>query len=496
MIHAELSDSPFAGLRVAFSTLGCKVNSSEAESFMSQFLTRGYTIVPFDDAADIYVVNTCTVTTIADRKSRQEIRRAGRANPLALVAATGCYVSVANRELGNLLPGNLLVVHNREKERLVERVEEEIAFRRSCTGVAMRPTQRTLAAGRAGMPVALLPVAVGADQQRTRATLKVQDGCNAGCTFCIIPRARGGPRSVPLIDAVNAARALEDHGYREVVLTGILLGSYGRDMPDTPSLAKLIEAILANTRRLRIRLSSIEAQDLLPEWFALWQDSRLCPHLHIPLQSGSDSVLQAMRRQYDTKSFAALVEGARAAIPDLAVTTDVLVGFPGETERECAETIAYLEEVGFAGMHVFRYSARPGTPAARMPNQVPESLKASRSERVRALAQEGKARFHSRFSGSVQEVLWEDADDGLWHGLTGNYLQVYTRQDPDPRGTTGGDEAHRSGAVRADSSTQDARGPGDHDLRNALCACILGEPYADGLWGTLRPNAPSPVAGP
>jgi threonylcarbamoyladenosine tRNA methylthiotransferase MtaB len=420
--------------RVAFSTLGCKVNSSETESFMSTFLDRGYRMVQFEDEADVYVVNTCTVTTIADRKSRQEIRQAGRANPLALVAATGCYVSVANRELGNLLPGNLLVVPNRDKDRLVDLVEDELALRQSCTGGSMAvPVQRR--AGRAGMPAPLLPVAVGADQQRTRATLKIQDGCNAGCTFCIIPRARGGPRSVPMHDVVDAALTLESHGYREIVLTGILLGSYGRDLPGSPTLATLLTELLGRTSRLRIRISSIEPQDLDPGWFEIWHDQRMCRHLHVPLQSGSDTILLAMRRHYDVQAYKSLIAQARDAIADLAVTTDLLVGFPGEDERCFEETAGMLERVDFAGIHVFRYSARPGTPAARMPDQIADSVKAARSERVRALAADGKARFHRRFVGSTQDVLWEDQEQGVWHGLTSNYLSVFTRARAELRNT-------------------------------------------------------------
>ncbi len=442
--------SPDDAPRVAFSTLGCKVNSSETESFMSSFLDRGYQIVPFEDEADVYVVNTCTVTAVADRKSRQEIRQAGRANPLALVAATGCYVSVANRQLGNLLPGNLVVIPNRDKDQLVELVEEELALRRSCTVGSMTKTAREPRLGRAGLPATLLPVAVGADRQRTRATLKVQDGCNAGCSFCIIPRARGGPRSVPLAEAVTAAQALEAHGYREIVLTGILLGSYGRDLPGAPNLASLLSALLAGTSRLRIRVSSIEPQDLQPAWLRLWGDPRLCRHVHVPLQSGCDTVLRSMRRQYDVRQYEALVALARESIDELAVTTDVMVGFPGETEVDFEQTVATLERLRFAGIHVFRYSSRPGTAAAHLPDHVAESAKAARSERVRLLAAELKASFHRRFAGSVQAVLWERQEGAVWHGLTSNYLNVYTH-------------SHRN-------------------LQNTLEPCFLGRAGADGLW--------------
>ncbi len=421
--------------RVAFSTLGCKVNSSETESFMSSFLHRGYQIVRFEDEADVYVVNTCTVTSIADRKSRQEIRQAARANPLALVAATGCYVSVANRNLGNLLPGNLLVVPNRDKDRLVDIVDDELALRRSCTVGSMAPAPTLPRAGRAGLPAPLLPVAVGADQQRTRATLKIQDGCNAGCTFCIIPRARGGPRSVPLAEAVAAAQALESYGYREIVLTGILIGSYGRDLPGAPTLATLLVELLRHTTRVRVRISSIEPQDLQPAWFDLWRDPRLCRHLHVPMQSGSDEILRSMRRHYVMAEYEELIAIARSAVTDLAVTTDLLVGFPGEDDASFEQTITMVRKLDFAGIHVFRYSPRPGTVAARMPDQIADGVKAERSERIRVLAAEGKARFHRQFLGSTQAVLWEEREHGVWHGLTSNYLNVYSHACAERRNT-------------------------------------------------------------
>jgi len=236
-------------------------------------------------------------------------------------------------------------------------------------------------------------------------------------------------------DVVDAALALESHGYREIVLTGILLGSYGRDLPGSPTLAALLAELLGRTSRLRIRISSIEPQDLDPAWFGLWHDPRMCRHLHVPLQSGSDTILQAMRRHYDMQAYEALIVQAREAIADLAVTTDLMAGFPGEDDSCFEETVGVLERIDFAGIHVFRYSARPGTPAARMPDQVADSVKAARSERVRALAADGKARFHRRFVGSTQDVLWEDRENDVWHGLTSNYLSVFTRTRAELRNT-------------------------------------------------------------
>src|SRR5205807_8855525 len=301
---------------VAFATLGCKVNYSESEALARQFLARGYHIVPFEETADVYVVNTCTVTHVADRKSRGEIRAAARRNPAALVAATGCYVSIANHGLEDVLPGNVLIVTNAAKDRLVEVVERERATRTSCTSLALEtdapaspppaaqgPATRVAARpGRSSaLPVPLAPstlvplraAAAPAALGRTRANLKVQDGCNAGCAFCIIPRARGGPRSVPLAEAVAAARRLEEWGYREIVVSGVLLGSYGRDLPDAPCLRDLLAGLLEGTREARIRVSSVEPQDVDRDLFALWRNPRLCRHLHLPLQSGSTAILQA-----------------------------------------------------------------------------------------------------------------------------------------------------------------------------------------------------------
>ena len=419
-------ESGLAAPTVAFTTLGCKVNYSETEGLMGRFRARGFRLVPDDTPADVYVVNTCTVTGIADRKSRQAVRQAMRANPLGLVVATGCYVSVAGPELATLFPGNVMLVHNKHKDSLVDAVEQELLARGSCTSLAGAVDGAEEGHDNlAGPPAApLLPAALALDGGRTRAVLKVQDGCNAGCAFCIIPRARGGPRSVPLAAAVEAARTLEAQGYREIVLAGILLGSYGQDLPGWPDLGTLLSRILAETRHLRLRISSIEPQDLRPDWLALWADTRLCRHLHLPLQSGSAATLAAMRRKYTPEDYATLVETARRAIPGLAVTADVMVGFPGEDEAQFAESVAFMRRIDFAGLHVFKYSARRGTPARRAPDQVDERVKNERSAVLRALGEEGTRAFHAAHTGATAGVLWERWEDGVWRGLTDNYLQA------------------------------------------------------------------------
>lgn len=472
----SLTQEQTAGPAVAFSTLGCKVNYSEAEALGRQFIARGYRIVPFDETADVYVVNTCTVTHVADRKSRGEIRSAARRNPAALVAATGCYVSIANHGLENVLPGNVLIVPNAQKDRLVELVERERVNRQSCTSLALEPDaplapltgDSARLAARLGassaLPVPLAPstlaplraAASPAALGRTRANLKVQDGCNAGCAFCIIPRARGGPRSVPLAEAVAAAQRLEEWGYREIVISGVLLGSYGRDLPGAPRLRDLLHGILAGTRHVRLRVSSVEPQDVDRDLFALWRDARLCRHLHLPLQSGSTAILQAMRRKYSAAWYADLVRAALEDIPGVAVTIDIMVGFPGEDERLFDESYRLVEGLPLAGMHVFKYSPRRGTAAARFPNQVAEPEKDRRSALLRALAARQADRFRRGQLGAMLPVLWEEQHEGLWSGLTDNYVRVYSRAA--------------------------------HLAANTITSTRLVEPYDDGVLGLPCPE--------
>ncbi len=428
----EAASDHHARPTVAFTTLGCKVNYSETEGLMGRFRASGFQIVSDDAPADVYVVNTCTVTSIADRKSRQAVRQAQRANPLGLVVATGCYVSVARRELADLFPGNVLLVHNKLKDGLVDTVLQELLARGSCTHLA---TSNAAMADDDGAPSEtagpLLPAALALDGGRTRAVLKVQDGCNAGCAFCIIPRARGGPRSVPIDEAVAAACTLEAQGYREIVLAGILLGSYGQDLPGGPDLGTLLTRILAETRSLRIRISSIEPQDVVPDWFQLWNDPRMCRHLHLPLQSGSATILRSMRRKYTPEEYEDLVVQARRRIPDLALTADVMVGFPGEDTALFEESRAFIQKLQFAGLHVFKYSARRGTPARTYEGQVDEQDKNERSIILRQIAADGERAFHQAHVGAVGQVLWESQQDGVWHGLTDNYLQARMVADPD-----------------------------------------------------------------
>jgi len=433
---------------VALTTLGCKVNQSETEALARRFLAAGHHLTAFDAAADVYVINTCTVTHIADHKSRQLIRRAA-ARPGALVVVTGCYATTAAEEIA-AIPGVGLVVGQADKERLVEMVEK------------LR-----------GKGPALSPVAA-APSSRTRAFIKVQDGCDSFCTYCIVPLARGAPRSVPLAEVLAQVQERSAAGCVEVVLTGVHLGLYGQETP--LGLRELVAAVLAETPIRRLRLSSIEPQDLLglgeealAAFFALWQDPRLCCHLHLPLQSGCSATLQRMGRRYTAEDYARLVTAARRAIPDLAVTTDVIVGFPGESEAEFQESYSFAAALSLARIHVFRFSPRRGTAAARMEPVSARTIK-ERSVAMLALSTRGAAAFQRAFLGRTMEVLWEEEVRGkrkgrggdkempptpyaVWTGLTDNYLRVYAASAA--------------------------------DLTNRLWPTHLLATHADGLWGEL-----------
>lgn len=423
--------------RVAFTTLGCKVNQSETEQMSRQFAAAGYECVPFEAVADVYVVNTCTVTHVADRKSRHILNAAERANPNALVVATGCYASI----VGNALEGDRrLVVRNRDKDRLVTLVEGRL--RASLD----RPP------GHPEVDKYVDPAATVAlhATDRARATVKAQDGCDSHCTYCIIPRARGRSRSLSPLQVVERVRVLVAEGHGEVVITGVDLGSYGEDDPDLPDLGGLVRLLLDETEVPRIRISSLEPGDFDPAWLTLWQDPRLCRHLHVPLQAGSAGVLSRMERKYSPGEFAEMIWTCREAVPHVTITTDVMVGFPGETEAEFREGYEFIRHMKFDGMHVFKYSQRSGTRAARMTDQVFEDVKANRSQLLREEASAGLQRLLKRHEGMQAVVVWESEREGMWRGLTDTNVRVY--------GTPSGARANSVDRVR------------------------LGGPFRDGLW--------------
>ena len=379
---------------VALETLGCKLNQAESESLARQLAERGCRVAPPSDGAAIYILNTCTVTHIADRKSRHLLRLAQRRNPGAFIIAIGCYAERAPRELAQVT-GVDMVLGNEEKARLLDVLEEQ---------------------GLISTSSALLP-----QMHRTRSLVKVQEGCNQFCSYCIVPLVRGRERSLPLDEAVAEVRARVKRGYHEVVLTGTQIGSY-RNSPEL-----LIQRILIETGIERLRLSSLQPREITAGLLSLWQDSskRLCRHLHLPLQSGSDAVLRRMGRRYSTEDYAQAVARIREAIPDVAITTDVMVGFPGETDEDFAESYRFCQQMAFANIHVFPYSERPCTPATLMPEKIDEPVKKERSKRMLKLARESARRFEEQFLGRTMMVLWErEVYDGVWVGLTDNYIRV------------------------------------------------------------------------
>jgi threonylcarbamoyladenosine tRNA methylthiotransferase MtaB len=405
---------------VAFYTLGCKVNQYETQGLAALFRERGYRVVPFQERADVYVVNTCTVTHVGDRKSRQLIRRAVRTNPDALVVVTGCYAQVAADEVA-AIPGVNLVIGTAGRDRIVDLVEEASAGRRPVLAVEDVEEVRAFEE---------LPGEVGLGG-RTRAFLKVQEGCRDFCTYCIVPHARGPLRSRPPERVLELARKVVDKGYRELVLTGTNLGAYGRDLGEA-NLAGLVNRLAQIPGLRRLRLSSVEPNEITRELVEVVAANPVCcPHFHLPLQSGSDPVLKRMGRRYSIAEFASLVEMIRAQVPEVAVTTDVLVGFPGETDTEHGESLGFVRRLGFAGLHVFIFSRRSRTPAAGFPGQVSYRVKRERSKEMLALDRELRGRFASRYRGRTVEVLVESAADGQAAGYTRNYLKTVFSGGPE-----------------------------------------------------------------
>ncbi len=411
--------------KAAFHTLGCKVNQAETQGLAALFRDRGYEVVPFEETADVYVVNTCTVTGESDRKSRQVVRRAVRANPKALVVVMGCYAQVAPAEAA-AIPGVSLVAGTSGRGRIVDLVEQAAAGKKGPDPffdpfLAVEDIEQARSFEELPEP---------ADPGRTRAFLKVQEGCRDFCTYCIVPYARGPLRSRPPERVLELARGLVDQGCAELVLTGVNLGAYGRDL-GTENLPGLMRRLVRIPGLARLRLSSVEPNEITRELVELMAENPVCaPHFHIPLQSGSDSVLSRMGRRYKTAEFAALVEMIRAGVPEVAVTADVMTGFPGETASEHRESLEYVRRTGFAGLHVFAYSPRRGTPAASFPDPVPHRIKKERSREMLALGRELRHRFASRYLGRTVEVLVESVSGGVATGYTPNYLRVFFKNGP------------------------------------------------------------------
>ncbi|MDF9409288.1 tRNA (N(6)-L-threonylcarbamoyladenosine(37)-C(2))-methylthiotransferase MtaB [Pelotomaculum isophthalicicum JI] len=404
------------GKRVAISTLGCKVNQYESAVLAGIFRDRGYHLVEFEEEADIYIINTCTVTHQGDRKSRQLIRRAARTNPGALIAVTGCYAQVSPEKV-LAIPGVDLVVGTKDRTKLVELVET------AEKGLMPVNAVSNLADDCEFEEMPALPL-----QERTRAFLKIQDGCNNYCTYCIVPYARGGLRSRRPEKILEIASALVAAGYKEIVLTGIHTGSYGQDLPGDVTLAGLLNKLAGIQGLSRVRLSSIEPNDITLELVEILAGSPVfCRHLHVPLQSGDDLVLQKMGRRYTAWEYTRLVGVLRENIPGLGLTTDVMVGFPGETDECFDNTYRLLKKTSFSRLHVFKYSPRPGTPAAGFTGQVEPAVKEARSRKLIELGGTLAAGFAASLLGQVLEVLVErqyQEETGLYEGLTDNYVRM------------------------------------------------------------------------
>lgn len=394
-------------MRVHLRMIGCRLNQSEIDRMARQFQQQGHEIV--DDAADAdtVIVNTCAVTKEAVKSGRKLIREVNRSNPAAEITVTGCHAQIAPEKI-TVLPGVKRVVGNQEKDTIVSQITgkpieiyDSEPFERDLPGTGMR----------------------------TRTFIKVQDGCDNACTFCVTTVARGDGRSRSMGAVIHEIQLLHEAGFKEAVLTGVHLGSYGHDQGDPDGLLHLVERILAETDIPRLRLSSLEPWDLSTGFFRLWENPRLQPHLHLPLQSGCDATLKRMRRNTSQADFRVLMQAARAAIPDVKITTDVIVGFPGETDDEFAESESFIREMNFAGLHVFRYSVRPGTPAARMKGQIPRQVKKARSHRLLALSEAMERQFAARYAGATRSVLWEQVtgatDAGFINtGYTDHYIRV------------------------------------------------------------------------
>jgi len=411
---------------VALDSLGCKLNQAEVQQLARQLEAAGYKLVGPSDKADIYVINTCTVTHVADRKSRHLLRLARRRNPSARLIAIGCYAHRAPAELARI-EGVELVLGNDRKMNLLKL----LGVPQSMEKVAAMPSGPSAA-------------------RRTRAFLKAQDGCKNFCAYCIVPYVRSRLQNVPVERITAQVRRLVAGGYREVVLTGTEIGSYESS---GVNLENLIRRILADTPVPRLRLSSLKPHHISASLVSLWQDARLCPHFHLSLQSGSDAVLKRMKRRYTADGYRETVELIRGSVPDVAVTSDVIVGFPGETDTEFRETLDFCREMQFARIHVFPFSPRPATEAASMPDHVPAGIVKGRVGLMLSLAKESSKAFNNHFIGKTLDVLWEQRSGSVWSGLTGNYIRVYTRSN--------------------------------NDLANIIAPVKLVKSYRDGLYGEV-----------
>jgi len=403
-------------MRVAFYTLGCKLNQAETESLANRFGKAGFQLVTPGDGADIYIANTCTVTHIADRKSRHWLRLARRRNPQALIIATGCYAQRNRQELAPLAD---FVVDNKEKEHLLA-LTQTLSLEGRGLGENETKQSQMLAA-----------------TVRTRSLIKIQDGCHSPCTYCIVPKVRHHEYSLPASQIIDEVKQKVALGYKEVVLTGTKVGSY-RDAVLSASegsstdLRDLVQRIIRDTGIERLRLSSLQPSEMSSEFLTLWQDERLCRHFHLALQSGSEAMLRRMRRSYSLDQYQRTVNLIKEKIPDVAITTDIMVGFPGESAEEFEQSYSFCQQASFANIHVFPFSPRPETAAARMPKQIKDKIKQERNQRMLELSRSSRRSFYEQFLGQTMPVLWEketSTGSGIYSGLTSNYIRVFAHSE-------------------------------------------------------------------
>ena len=427
-------------MEFGFYTLGCKVNQYETQAMEQLLVAQGHTIGDFAGKCDAYIINTCSVTAVADKKNRAVIRRCRRENPGAVIAVCGCYPQHAAEKLTDL--GIDVIGGSAKREEFIQQVL-------ACAQNKQKATVLDEALKRRQFEV--LPA--GGLEGRTRAMLKVQDGCVNFCSYCIIPYTRGPIRSAPMELAVEQAKDLEKQGYKEITVTGIEIASWGVDLPGKPPLTDLLTAVCEAVPGLRVRLGSLEPRIVTEEFCEkLKKFPNLCPQFHLSMQSGCDSVLKRMKRKYDTARYFESVELLNKHFPGCAVTTDMIVAFPGETEEEFAESLAFMQKCRFADMHIFPYSRRPGTPADKMPGQHNNATKELRSKQAIAIAAEMSKTFRQAMVDTVQEVLFEEESGAYYTGHTPNYVKVYAK--------------------------------GEH-LHNKVCSVKITDLYQDGLVGTL-----------
>ena len=418
-------------MKIALDTLGCKLNQAETELLSRRLREEGHTVVSSRDNPDIYILNTCTVTHTADAKSRQLLRKIHRQNPNAILIATGCYVQRSPETFDNI-DGVKLIVGNADKLNLPALLKKNDSLQHSETKTQQQSFKDM-------------------SESRTRSFIRIQDGCSNFCSYCIVPFVRGREKSIPADDVLKQIKDRVSEGIKEIVLTGTEIGSY---KSDGTGLQELLIRILDESNVQRLRLSSLQPDEITPGLLDLWDDRRLCPHFHISLQSGSNAVLKNMNRRYDTAIFSRAVALIRSRLPDVAITTDIITGFPGETVEEYQASLGMCREMGFARIHVFPYSRRPGTAAAMMPGQVPDSVKTQRNRNLGVLARQCAESYRSGFTGRNMDVLWETQSGGIWSGYTGNYIRMYTRSKS--------------------------------NLASKINQVRLENLYRDGMWGTIE----------